>query len=86
MIVAAGALRADVAGHTPADQPKAFIDGTGPGWRTLGPNDTDAPGIYHSEFRVQRNGTTETYPPDGYETFEVLPALVGAEVGVLVVV
>jgi hypothetical protein len=39
VIVAAGALRADPAGQSPADQPKAFIDGTGPGWRTLGPND-----------------------------------------------
>jgi hypothetical protein len=39
VIVAAGTLRADLAGHAPADQPKAFIDGTGPGWRTLGPND-----------------------------------------------
>ena len=39
VIVAAGALRADLAGQAPADQPKAFIDGTGPGWRTLGPND-----------------------------------------------
>ena len=35
VIVAAGALRADLVGQTPADQPKAFIDGTGPGWRTL---------------------------------------------------
>jgi hypothetical protein len=39
LIVAAGALRVDLAGQTPVDQPKAFIDGTGPGWRTLGPND-----------------------------------------------
>ena len=39
VIVAAGALGADLAGQTPASQPKAFIDGTGPGWRTLGPND-----------------------------------------------
>ena len=39
VIVAAGALRADLAVTIPADQPKAFIDGTGPGWRTLGPND-----------------------------------------------
>jgi hypothetical protein len=39
VIVAAGALRADLAGQTPAAPPKAFIDGTGPGWRTLGPND-----------------------------------------------
>ena len=39
IIVATGALRADLAGQSPAAQPKAFIDGTGPGWRTLGPND-----------------------------------------------
>ena len=39
VIAVAGALAADLTGQTPADQPKAFIDGTGPGWRTLGPND-----------------------------------------------
>jgi putative ABC transport system permease protein len=31
VLVTAGALRADLAGQTPADRPKAFIDGTGAG-------------------------------------------------------
>jgi len=39
LIVAAGALPVELAAQAPADHPKAFIDGTGPGWRTLGPND-----------------------------------------------
>jgi hypothetical protein len=39
LTVTAATLRADLAGQAPADQPKAFIDGTGPGWRTLGPPD-----------------------------------------------
>src|SRR5512147_791687 len=47
VLATAGALRTDLAGQGPAAAPKAFIDGTGPGWRTLGPNDfarvNDAP-------------------------------------------
>ena len=39
VIVVAGALGADLTGQTPADLPKAIIDGTGPGWRTFGPSD-----------------------------------------------
>ncbi|MGV3520610.1 3-keto-disaccharide hydrolase [Luteitalea sp.] len=35
----AGALCADLAGQAPASAPKAFMDSTGPGWRTLGPKD-----------------------------------------------
>lgn len=39
VVTVAGALRADLSGQAPAAQPRAFIDGTGPGWRTLGPAD-----------------------------------------------
>ena len=33
------ALMATAQGEDPTPMPKAFIDGTGPGWRTLGPDD-----------------------------------------------
>jgi len=38
VIPAAGALHAH-GDQEPATGPRAFIDGTGPGWRTLGPGD-----------------------------------------------
>src|SRR5690349_20487212 len=35
----AGVLPTTLAGQAPAGSPRAFIDGTGPGWRSLGPDD-----------------------------------------------
>ena len=59
VIVVAGALGADLAGQTPADQPKAFIDGTGPGWLTLGPSDfarvNDSPDTWRWDGDVLRS-------------------------------
>jgi hypothetical protein len=55
----AGVLPIDVAGQAPAGPPKAFIDGTGPGWRTLGPNDfarvNDRPDTWTWEGAVLRS-------------------------------
>jgi Domain of Unknown Function (DUF1080) len=65
VIVAAGALRADLAGHTPADQPKAFIDGTGPGWRTLGPNDFERVNDYPDTWKWVDDVLTSTGVPIG---------------------
>jgi hypothetical protein len=45
---------ATVVGRQAAEQPRAFIDGTGPGWRTLGPD--DFAGV---------NGNTDTWTWDG---------------------
>jgi hypothetical protein len=39
LVALAGAPFPAVQGQEPAAQPRAFIDGTGPGWRTLGPDD-----------------------------------------------
>ena len=58
-IVAAGALRADLSSQTAADPPKAFIDGTGSGWRTLGAADfarvNDHPGTWQWDGDVLRS-------------------------------
>ena len=39
MLTAASALHATGRDQEPATAPRAFIDGTGPGWRALGPGD-----------------------------------------------
>ena len=65
VIVAAGALGADLIGQTPADQPKAFIDGTGPGWRTLGPNDFARVNDYPDTWKWEGDVLTSTGVPIG---------------------
>ncbi len=64
-IAAAGALRADLAGQAPATQPRAFIDGTGPGWRTLGPNDFARVNDYPDTWRWDGDILKSTGVPIG---------------------
>jgi Domain of Unknown Function (DUF1080) len=64
-IVAAGALRADLAGQAPAAAPKAFIDGTGPGWRTLGANDFARVNDYPDTWRWDGDVLKSTGVPIG---------------------
>ena len=54
VLAAAGALHAQAPSQEPAARPRAFIDGTGPGWRTLGPD--DFAGV---------NGTADTWTWEG---------------------